>query len=113
LTAIATSDDRAATIATLEAFQVMDLVNGLVSADDGLPNKPAPDMLLHVCQELGVSPAASMMVGDSVPDMRAARAAGMGVRVGVLSGVSSRDELLPHTDVVIESIQALAISPDA
>jgi HAD superfamily hydrolase (TIGR01549 family) len=108
LVGIATSDDRGSTTATLRALGVMGMVNALVSADDGLPNKPAPDMLLSICRELRVQPASSMMVGDSVADMEAARAAGMGLRVGVLSGVSSRQVLESHADVIIDSIDYFA-----
>lgn len=108
LIGIATSDDRSATMATLSALGVMGRVNALVSADDGLPNKPAPDMLLSICRELRVPPASSIMVGDSIADMEAGRAAGMGLRVGVLSGVSSRELLTPHADVIVDSIDDLA-----
>lgn len=107
LVAVATSDDRAATLATLHALGVGDQLDALVSADDGLANKPAPDMLLRVCEELNVAPADSIMVGDSVADMEAARRAGVGLRVGVLSGVSMRELLEPHADVVVDSISAL------
>lgn len=107
LIAVATSDDRASTLETLYVLGIAQLVNALVSADDGLKNKPAPDMLLHICRELNVSPAASVIVGDSTADMEAARAAGIGLRVGVLSGVSSREQLLAHADVIIDSIQDL------
>ncbi len=107
LTAIATSDDRASTLETLRALGIAPMVNALVSADDGLANKPAPDMLLHVCRELNVAPVASVMVGDAVADMQAARAAGIGLRVGVLSGVSTRELLGGEADVIVDSVGAL------
>jgi phosphoglycolate phosphatase len=107
LTAVATSDDRRVTLATLHALGIGDMVNALVSADDGLPNKPAPDMLLRVCEELNVKPADAMMVGDSLADMEAARRAGIGTRVAVLSGVSSREQLEPHADALIDSVENL------
>src|SRR5688572_1413807 len=43
--AIATTDDREPTRAMLEGFGVKDLVNTMVCADDGIPAKPAPDMV--------------------------------------------------------------------
>lgn len=109
LVGIATSDDRAPTLETLHAFGILSLVNALVSADDGLANKPAPDMLLRVCAELNVSPSASVMVGDGVADMQAGRAAGMGACIGVLSGLATRADLEPVADAVIENIEALVI----
>ena len=47
--------------------------------------KPSPEPLLHACQELGVSPARTLMVGDSENDVLAAKAAGMKV-VGLTYG---------------------------
>lgn len=101
---VATSDDRASTIATLRALQVSEMVGALVSADDGLPNKPAPDMLLRVCEELNVSPQTSVMVGDGVADMQAACAAGIGWRIGVLSGVTAREQLEPYADEILPNV---------
>jgi choline dehydrogenase len=105
--AIATSDDRASTIATLQALKLTPLVDALVCADDGLPIKPAPDMILHVCQQLAINPAQTMMVGDSVHDMEMGKAAKVGLVIGVLSGVSPRERLAPYADVIINSVGEL------
>ena len=40
--------------------------------------KPAPDLVLLACRELGVAPAEAVLVGDSRYDREAARAAGAG-----------------------------------
>lgn len=111
LTAVATSDDRASTMATLRALKLASLVNAIVTADDGLPNKPEADMLLHLCRELNVTPAKAIMVGDSLADMGAARAAKLGLSVGVLSGVSSREHLEGHADVILENVGELLAVP--
>ena len=48
-----------------------------VVAGDTLPRKkPDPLPLLHVCGKLGVAPRDMLMIGDSVNDAQAARAAG-------------------------------------
>ncbi|MGK4475550.1 phosphoglycolate phosphatase [Aeromonas molluscorum] len=49
------------------------------------PKKPSPTPLLHACHELGVSPARTLMVGDSENDVLAAQAASMKV-VGLTYG---------------------------
>jgi phosphoglycolate phosphatase len=105
--AVATSDDRAPTEATLAGLGVADLIDAIVCADDGLPVKPAPDALLHLCRLLGVQPGAAAMIGDSASDGAMGRAAGAGLVIGVLSGVGSQAELAPHTDAIIPSIDAL------
>jgi phosphoglycolate phosphatase len=48
-----------------------------VVAGDTLPRKkPDPMPLLHVCEKLGIAPADMLMIGDSLNDAQAARAAG-------------------------------------
>jgi phosphoglycolate phosphatase len=46
------------------------------------------------------------MIGDSLHDLHAGRAAGMAV-MGVLTGPATEAELAPHADVVLPSIAAL------
>ena len=105
--AIATSDDRAPTEATLAGLGVAGLVDAVVCADDGLPVKPAPDTLLHLCQEVGVEPSRTAMIGDSIADVAMGRAAGAGLVVGVLSGVGARAELEPFSDIILGSVADL------
>lgn len=105
--AIATTDDREPTLATLRGFGVLDLVETLVCADDGILVKPKPDMILTICQRLGVTPQQTVMVGDAVADLQMGQAAGAGLVVGVLTGVSPVAKLAPHADVVIDSIAGL------
>lgn len=104
---MATSDDRAPTEATLAGLGVAELVDAVVCADDGLPVKPAPDMVLHVCRTLGVPPSRAAMIGDAPADLIMGRAAGVGLRVGVLSGVGSRRDLEPLANAIPPSIANL------
>ncbi len=105
--AVATSDDRAPTLATLDALGVTPYLDALACADDGLPNKPAPDMLLRVCADLGIAPAQSVMVGDAVADLEMGRRAGAGRVIAVLTGLADQAQLAPHADLVIPSVAAL------
>jgi phosphoglycolate phosphatase len=50
------------------------------------------------------------MVGDNLHDLEMARAAGAGLRIGVLTGTGTREELAPHADLCLASIAEL---PDA
>lgn len=66
-------------------------------------SKPAPDLLLAACEELGAEPSASTLVGDSPWDAEAARRVGMrsiGVRVG---GFSTQALLHGGCDDVVDS----------
>ncbi len=108
--AIVTSDDHATAVETLALLGVSGPVSAVVGGDDDIPMKPAPDAFLHVCEQIGVSPARAMMVGDTVADLMMAGRAGAGVRLAVLSGVGSHDELAPHADLITTSIDDIQIA---
>lgn len=105
--AIATSDDRLATEATLAKLGVAPLVDAVVCADDGLPLKPAPEMVLAICRTLKAMPAKTVVVGDNVADLQMGRAAGAGLTIGVLSGVSSAEILAPYADLLLPAVDGL------
>jgi phosphoglycolate phosphatase len=107
--AIVTSDDREATAATIRLLGVADLVDGMVCGNDPIPNKPAPDALLHLGGAFGVSMPRIMMVGDNLGDMETGTSAGIGCRVAVLSGTGREAELSPHADAVVASIDDIIV----
>jgi phosphoglycolate phosphatase len=106
--AVATSDDREPTERTLAALGIATEMAALSCADDGRPNKPAPDPVLYLCADLGVPPERTVVVGDAPADLRMARAAEAGRVIGVLTGVGDRATLEPLADVVLDSIAELA-----
>jgi phosphoglycolate phosphatase/AHBA synthesis associated protein len=56
----------------------------VVGAEEGVRDKPAPDMLFRACELLGVRPPEALFVGDSRYDREAAAAAGtpfVGLRI--------------------------------
>src|SRR5262249_3442777 len=55
--------------------------------------KPAPDLLLHAAEQLGIAPNRCWYVGDATWDMRAASAAHM-TGVGVATGAVAIEALL-------------------
>ena len=77
----------------------------LVVSGDTLPEqKPDPMPLLYVAQYFAVTPQASLMVGDSSVDVKAARAAGFAVvcvSYGYNHGLDIRDS---EPDAVIDSL---------
>lgn len=105
--AIATADDRAPTQAMIEAFDIEEYISSMVCGDDGVTVKPAPDMVLEICKQINVDVSKTMVIGDTIADLKMARAAGAGLVVGVLSGVSSAKDLAPFADVLIESVDEL------
>tara|TARA_R110001583_G_scaffold5099_16_gene28175 strand:- start:2545 stop:3234 length:690 start_codon:yes stop_codon:yes gene_type:complete len=63
----------------LAHFDLQELMPVLVGGDTLAVRKPDPAPLLLACEQLGVAIANTVMVGDSVNDVEAARAAGMPV----------------------------------
>jgi phosphoglycolate phosphatase-like HAD superfamily hydrolase len=75
--AIVSSDDRSAIDAAIDALEVGPLIGAVVSGDQGLDPKPAPDALLEAAAVLEVAPARMLYVGDSWVDAEAGLAAGV------------------------------------
>ena len=75
----------------------------VIGYDSGFGAKPSPDPLLAFATEVAVEPSRVLMVGDSLHDLHAGRAAGMGT-AAVLTGIAEAAELAPHADVVLPDI---------
>ena len=103
---VATNDTKAAAVAHLSAAGVLDLFDFVAGCDSGWGGKPAPGQLVAFAAQTGIAPARTAMVGDSLHDLHAARAAGM-LAVAVLTGVADAITLRPHADVVLRDIGAV------
>lgn len=80
-----------------------DVIEG--TGGTALRHKPAPDLLLRVCEALEVAPSRALMVGDTARDVLAGRAAGMRT-AAVLYGLGARDALLAAgPDHVLEDLE--------
>ena len=80
---------------------------GVQGAEDHLPKKPAPDMLLAAMAKCGATAGDTLMVGDSGTDVQAARNAGLPVVVvrGGYGQHAGADEL--GADAVIDTLHDL------
>lgn len=107
--AIVTTDDRAATEATLPLLGISEHVNAVVCGNDQMLTKPEPDAIWHLKAKLGVEPTRMMVVGDTVADMIMGTRAEVGCRVGVLTGVSDSATLAAHADIIIDSIKDINV----
>ncbi len=104
---LATNDTEVPARAHLAGAGILDLFDFVAGCDSGHGGKPAPGQLLAFAAAMDLEPAAIAMVGDSLHDLDAARAAGM-VGIGVLTGPARRETLAPHADVVFETIAEIA-----
>jgi phosphoglycolate phosphatase len=104
---LATSDSYDGAIETLSPFNILDHFDFICGYDSGYGVKPGSGMVLGFCEETGVDPSEVVVVGDNAHDMEMAMAANVILRVGVLTGTSSEQELKDMADVVIPSISDL------
>lgn len=103
---LATNDYEAAARAHLAAHDLTEFFDFIAGYDSGHGAKPGPGMCLAFARQTGTAPERAVMVGDSLHDLDAGRAAGMRT-VAVLTGIAGAAELAPHADVVLPDIGAL------
>jgi HAD superfamily hydrolase (TIGR01509 family) len=101
-TALATSSDEKQIEATLASagLDLTRLVDVVVTKNDAEESKPAPDIVVTAVEKLSVSTAQCAMVGDTIYDGQACRAAGI-VFLGVLCGGTPEAELLEAGAVAV------------
>jgi phosphoglycolate phosphatase len=95
------------TLPLLKDLGVHDEFEIIICGDTLAEKKPHPMPLLHAAEFFGVKPENALMVGDSISDVKAARAAGFQIvcmSYGYNHGVDIRDS---HPDAVIDSMAQL------
>ncbi|MEQ6342871.1 MAG: phosphoglycolate phosphatase [Gammaproteobacteria bacterium] len=91
----------------LKDMGIYDCFSIVVSGDTVPKKKPDPMPLLHACAFFGVAPQDALMVGDSMSDVKAARAAGFQIvclTYGYNHGIDIRES---QPDAVIDSMAEL------
>ncbi|MDZ4309353.1 MAG: HAD family hydrolase [Cypionkella sp.] len=104
---LATNDTEVPARRHLDGAGVLGLFDFVAGCDSGFGGKPAPGQLLAFVQHCGLTPGRVAMVGDSLHDLDAGRAAGMKA-VAVLTGIAVAADLEAHADVVLTNISELA-----
>ncbi|MBZ4021364.1 phosphatase [Rhodobacter sp. TJ_12] len=104
---VCTNDSEASARLQLSREKAEGFFEFIAGYDSGFGAKPEPGPLLAFAAHVGVAPAQVAMVGDSLHDLTAARAAGMQA-VGVLTGPAPRAVLQEAADIVLDTIDGLA-----
>lgn len=107
--AIVTNKPTEFTLPLLRLTGLIDFFDAIVCGDTCSEKKPHPMPVLHACQLLGVSPEHALLIGDSVNDALAARAAQVAVLIlpyGYNEGQDVRDL---EVDDIVESITDAAL----
>lgn len=100
---VATNDSEKPALEHLASVGIQDHFDFVAGYDSGHGCKPGPGQLLAFAAHVRVDPANVAMVGDSLHDLQAGRAAGM-TTIGVLTGLAGADTLAPMADVVLPDI---------
>ncbi len=103
---IGTNDSEENAVSQLQALGLTELFHKILGADSGYGAKPGPGMVSAFIEECGLEPSQVMMVGDSLHDLDAGRAAGA-VTCGVETGPTDRETLEKSADMVLSSIADL------
>ncbi|WP_339107744.1 HAD family hydrolase [Thioclava sp. GXIMD4216] len=103
---VMTNDAEASARVHLHREAALDYFDYVMGADSGFGAKPDPAPLLALAQKLGVAAEACVMLGDSLHDLQAAKAAGM-MPVGVLTGPATAEVLAPFAQAILSDIGEL------
>lgn len=102
-----TNKAEAFTLPLLRELGIIDNFAIVVSGDTLPKKKPDPMPLLHAAEHFGVAPQAAMMLGDSVSDVKAARAAGFQIVCMSYGYNHGQDIREAEPDAVIDSMAEL------
>ena len=108
--ALASSAHRAVIDAALDATGLTGVFAVVVSSDEVAHGKPAPDVYLEAARQLGVDPAACLVVEDSFNGVRAARAAGMTVVLVPNQSVPPAPGTAEAADLVLDRLSELDLA---
>ena len=92
--------------AVFDHFGLSSLFDVVIGGGPGIVKKPAPDILIAAMQQLSATPSDTVMVGDSISDVQAAKAAGVR-SVIVRGGYTSVPAEQLGADIVIDNMTGL------
>ncbi|MCK5812895.1 MAG: phosphoglycolate phosphatase [Cocleimonas sp.] len=102
-----TNKDERFTVPILRDLGIIDEFEIIISGDTLEKKKPDPLPLLHAAEQLGIDPKASLMLGDSQSDVKAARAAGFDI-ICMSYGYNHGEDIQNYNpDAVIDSMTEL------
>lgn len=83
------------------------VVDGAVSAAQGLPGKPAPDTYIYGAAELGVDPSSALVIEDAISGVQAGAAGKFAGVVGVDRGAGAEALSAAGASVVVRELDEL------
>lgn len=105
--AVVTNKHRRFASALLHRLNLMQWVGLVVGGDTCERRKPDPQPLLFACESLSIPPSQALMVGDSINDVRAARAAQMPIVCVPYGYNEGQDPRTLECDAMIDTLAEL------
>lgn len=105
--ALFTGKGRRTTGITLEAFGLDGMFSPVVTGDDVTNHKPHPEGIRKVLDHYGLRPGQVLMVGDSMADVRASRAAGVPMAAVLWDSYEPEKVLAAETTLVFHRVDEL------
>jgi phosphoglycolate phosphatase len=102
--AVVTNKQQRFATGLLEALGMSAWVDHVVGGDSCEERKPDPGPLLFACRQLNAAPSRTLMVGDSINDVQAARGAGIQVICVPYGYNEGQDPRQLPCDAFIESL---------
>ena len=100
---ICTSDDRISTTEMINITGISKYIDYYVCGDDEGKSKPSGDPIRKICDYLNVDPEESIMVGDTITDIKSGKDARCFKVISVLTGGYSKEKL-KDADIIIPDI---------
>ncbi|MCG8429198.1 MAG: phosphoglycolate phosphatase [Chromatiales bacterium] len=88
----------------LKALGIFDDFEIVISGDTLPKKKPDPMPLLHAAEHFGIEPSEALMLGDSISDVKAARAAGFNIFCMSYGYNHGQDIRIAEPDAVMDSM---------
>ena len=92
----------------IEHVGIKGCIDDYISSDMVRIGRPYPYMIHKLMERNSIYDVRNVAkVGDTINDMWEGRNAGVGLRIGVLSGAETRMKLFPHADVIVNKVTDL------
>lgn len=85
----------------------VEVVDGNVAHNNGLPGKPAPDTFAFAARQLGVEPSHAVVVEDAISGVQSGAAGGFGLVIGVDRGAGYEELRDAGADLVVKDLAEL------
>ena len=105
--AVFTGKGRRTTAITLDALGIAGYFDCIVTGNDVVHHKPHPEGILRILERFGVDPRRALMIGDSLSDIRASRAAGVAVASVVWDAYDPGRVRAANPDYLFETVDKM------